>query len=319
MIFLLVLPSLMPMVASLQYGLNGYVEYHEGDVGVVIAAPHGGLMDPDSIPNRSWGTIEPDSYTRDLALVTADSVTQTLGGRKPHLIILNLKRKKLDANRDIVEAAQGNSDAMQAWLDYHGFIDQAKEVHGVGVVIDLHGQSHRKNSTEMGYLLSTNSLNRGDFSTRSSVKSLTEQLGVSDKEMITGNNSIGAFLEEEGYLAFPSPRQPSPGDWDYFPGGYTVERHSEGTFDSISVETPREVRIDAGRPTRVKFGKALGKAIANFYKTNYKLEYRRLVRGLTGYRKGLVPAGSAQASQFLGQITNPSLLSSTKLQEIKGK
>ena len=55
-------------------------------------------------------------------------------------------------------------------------------------------------------------------------------------------------------------------------GGYTVERHGsrdQGTFDSVSVETPREVRIDAGRDTRVEFGQALGRAIAQFYVANY--------------------------------------------------
>ena len=55
-------------------------------------------------------------------------------------------------------------------------------------------------------------------------------------------------------------------------GNYTVERHGsrdQGTFDSISVETPREVRIDAGRDTRVEYGQALGRAIAKFYVANY--------------------------------------------------
>jgi len=290
-IMLLLLSLLLrALVEGIEYGQNGYIEYHKGEVGLVIAAPHGGFMDPDTIPDRSWGTVEPDSFTRDLALVVAEEVTKQLGGRKPHLVISNLKRKKLDPNREVVEAAQGNPEAMQAWLDYHTFIDKATAVHEVGVVIDLHGQSHRKNSTEMGYLLSTESLNKGDFDLdRSSMMSLSKQLDLSGEEVMAGNNSLGSFLEVEGYKAFPSPRQPSPGDWAYFPGGYTVVRHSKGTFDSISVETPREVRIDAGRPTRVKFGEALGRALANYYRTNYKQAYRRIVRGLTGYQSGLVP------------------------------
>jgi len=51
-----------------------------------------------------------------------------------------------------------------------------------------------------------------------------------------------------------------------------VERHGSrdrGSFDSISVETPREVRIDAGRQSRIRFGQALGRAIAQFYLDNY--------------------------------------------------
>ena len=51
-----------------------------------------------------------------------------------------------------------------------------------------------------------------------------------------------------------------------------MERHGSrdgGNFDSISVETPREVRIDVGRAARVKFGQSLGRAIAQFYVANY--------------------------------------------------
>ena len=42
-----------------------------------------------------------------------------------------------------------------------------------------------------------------------------------------------------------------------------------GKFDAILVETPREVRIDAGRVTRIRFGEALGRAIAEFFRDNY--------------------------------------------------
>jgi len=277
-------------IFCVEYGIDGFIEYHKGDVGIIVAAPHGGLIGPDSIPDRRWGTIEPDDHTRHLAFAVGEGITQELDGREPNLVISNLKRRKLDPNRDIEEAAQGSPLAMQAWLDYHGFIDDAKAEFVQGVVIDLHGQSHRKNSTEMGYLLSTESLNKGDFDiARSSVRSLAEKLQLSGEEVMAGENSIGDFLEREEYLAFPSSRQPSPGDWQYFPGGYTVVRHSKGTFDAISVETPREVRIEVDKAGRHKFGVALGKAIAKFYKKNYKLEYRNIKRGLDGYRRGIVP------------------------------
>jgi len=247
-----------------------YIEYHPGEVGIVIAVPHGGFMEPESIPDRSWGTVETDSFTRDLGWIVADSVAQHLDGRRPHLVLSNLKRTKLDPNREIVEAAQGNPDAEIAWLEYHGFIDSSKALHNGGVVIDLHGQSHHKNSSEMGYILTAEDLNNGNFDIdRSSVYTLAQQLGLSGRVIIAGPSSFGSYLEYEGYDAFPSARQPTPGDWAYFPGYYTVERHSNGSFDSISVETPSEVRISAGRPARVKFGQALGLALANFYRDMY--------------------------------------------------
>ena len=81
-------------------------------------------------------------------------------------IICGDKRNKntKTSNRDIKEAVQGDPKAEEAWREYHGFIDEAKAKEGLGLVIDLHGQGHspRKNSTELGYLLSTAQLNEGD-------------------------------------------------------------------------------------------------------------------------------------------------------------
>jgi len=253
-------------------GSSGFVEYTGGNVGIVIAVPHGGLLDSSRIPKRRYGTVEGDDHTKELGEVVSNAICKTLG-RCPHLVISNLKRTKLDPNRDIIEAAQGNPKAEEAWREYHGLIDEAKQKERVGVVIDLHGQSHRRNSTELGYLLSSAQLNRGDFnSAQSSVKQLARSSGRSGKDVMAGSRSLGAYLEEKGYKAFPSPREPSPGRQAYFPGFYTVERHGSrdgDNFDSISVETPREVRIDAGRAARVKFGQSLGRAIAQFYVANY--------------------------------------------------
>ena len=49
-------------------------------------------------------------------------------------------RTKLDPNREINEAAQGNELAMQAFDEFHGFITQAKNEIQRGIVFDLHGQ-----------------------------------------------------------------------------------------------------------------------------------------------------------------------------------
>ena len=182
----LLLATLQISDCLLRLGSDGLVEYREGDVGIVIAVPHGGSRDSSDIPNRRYGISEGDDHTKELGEVVSNSICRNLG-KCPHVIISNLKRSKLDPNRDITEAAQGNPKAGQAWKEYHGFIDEAKEKEGLGIVIDLHGQSHRRNSTELGYLLSTNQLNRGDFdSEQSSVKQLARRLGRSGKEIMTG-------------------------------------------------------------------------------------------------------------------------------------
>ena len=41
-------------------------------------------------------------------------------------------------------------------------------------------------------------------------------LGISGRDLIAGDQSFGAMLEQEGYFAVPSPRQPFPGTcFDY--------------------------------------------------------------------------------------------------------
>ncbi len=64
----------------------------------------------------------------------------------------------------------------------------------------------------MGYLLYTDELNAGDYDAdKTSVKLLAEETGLSGEELLTGEGSLGAMLEELGYKALPSPRQPAPG------------------------------------------------------------------------------------------------------------
>ena len=92
----------------------------------------------------------------------ADEIEVQLGLR-PHLVLSNLKRTKLDPNREVNEAAQGNAEAVQAYETFHGFIETASEAVGRGVLFDLHGQSHEQNSTECGYLVRTEDLNSGNY------------------------------------------------------------------------------------------------------------------------------------------------------------
>ena len=52
-----------------------------------------------------------------------------------------LCRTKLDPNREINEAAQGDELAIDAYNTFHGYISAAIEaVGGRGILFDLHGQ-----------------------------------------------------------------------------------------------------------------------------------------------------------------------------------
>ena len=70
-----------------------------------------------------------------------------------------------------------------------------------------------------------------------------------DLDLIAGPESFGAMLESEGYLAFPSPRQPRPGKDKYLRGGFITRCHGSAAlqqtsatlpvYDAIQLETPR--------------------------------------------------------------------------------
>ena len=72
-----------------------------------------------------------------------------------------------------------------------------------------------QNSSELGYLLSTSTLNDLDYDVnRTSVRLLAEEKNMEGEELLIGPESFGAMIESEGYKALPSPRQPSPGKRD---------------------------------------------------------------------------------------------------------
>jgi N-formylglutamate amidohydrolase len=58
----------------------------------------------------------------------------------------------------------------------------------------------------------------------------------------------------------------------YYSGGYITQKHGSscgGSVDAIQLETPKEVRVDGGEEKRERFAKALGRAIATFYRIHY--------------------------------------------------
>ena len=71
---------------------------------------------------------------------------------------------------------------------------------------------HGQNSTELGYLISTGDLNEQYYYARNtSVRALASRTGMDGRTLTTGADSLGAYFEEEGCKAVPSPRQPYPG------------------------------------------------------------------------------------------------------------
>lgn len=231
------------------FGRNSYVEYLAGDLPLVLSAPHGGYLQPDEIADRGYGVTDQDRNTQELIREIADEAFQ-LTGHYPHVVICNLHRIKLDANREVVEAAQGDPFAAHAWREYHAFIEEAEQTvtreYGRGMYFDLHGHGHDIQRLELGYLLSAaelalpdSLLNDPSLMLKSSIRALALQADTGFAGLVRGPSSLGALLATRGFPAVPSPTDPDPAGAPYFTGGYDTQRHGSrdgGTVSGIQVE-----------------------------------------------------------------------------------
>mmetsp|Transcript_21936 Transcript_21936/g.46300 ORF Transcript_21936/g.46300 Transcript_21936/m.46300 type:complete len:397 (-) Transcript_21936:145-1335(-) len=100
---------------------------------LVISAPHGGDLKPAYIADRATsGPYCPstcktakDSYTKEISELLQEKFIQNYC-KVPFLVINHLHRSKLDANREISEAAQGVALAAEAWMKFHTYISMAQ-------------------------------------------------------------------------------------------------------------------------------------------------------------------------------------------------
>jgi hypothetical protein len=161
--------TIQPVPDQSYYGRSQYVQYFPGELPVVLSAGHGGDLLPGEIPDRTYGTTVQDANTMDLALRVRQAIKDQTGSW-PHLVVSHLRRIKLDPNREIVEAAQGNLAAERAWWEYHTYIKRARQIieadFGEGYYIDLHGHGHTIQRLELGYLLSSSQLASSDEALR---------------------------------------------------------------------------------------------------------------------------------------------------------
>lgn len=264
---------------------NDYVEYLHGNLPIIISIPHGGEKTPNNIPDRSCDTcvIVNDAFTQELGRLIIENIYHQTGCY-PHVIINRLHRKKLDANREINEAAQGNLEAENAWEFYQSSIENSKtfvnSAYSKGLFIDLHGHAHTNQRLELGYLISKGNLMLSDedldannYAENSSIKNLAEnnlnELNFS--ELLRGQSSFGSQVSNFGYPSVPSHDDQTPLESEaYFSGGYNTMIHGSslgGVIDAIQVECNQDVRFDES--AREEFAEVLTEAIILFLETHY--------------------------------------------------
>jgi len=267
------------------FGRNNYIEYIAGNSPYIFSAPHDGALTPTEIPNRAGNiTTGHDTNVQDLIRKIGQSVF-TREGRYPHIIICHLDRIKLDANRELAEATQGNPYAVQAWKEWHSFIDtsaqQVQKGFGKGFYIDLHGYtSHPIQRLEIGYLLSGTALSLSDaalnsptYINSSSIRTMVTTSGLSLSQLLHGPRSLGSFFENRGYQAVPSEKQPNPGSAEYFSAGidgYNTQRHGSlngGPISGVQIECNMTGVRDTEN-ARKNFAEAFADVVKNYTSQN---------------------------------------------------
>ena len=262
-------------------GHRDYVEFIPGELPFIISAPHGGTQRPDDIPDRAYGITSRDFATDEIAHLLAEALDDLTGGR-PHLVVVHLHRIKLDANRPIEEAAQGDPLAQRLWREYHGFIEAAKawvtEHFGEGFYMDLHGHGLRNQRLQLGYLLTSTDLEQSNDEldetwaiSKSSLRTLVKTSPHSHSQMVRGEVSLGAFYEQEGYPTVPSPAQPDPGGERFFSGGHNTRLHGSrdgGPISGFQLELNRE-GVRNTPEQRQAFAETNARVINRFFQTHF--------------------------------------------------
>jgi len=266
------------------WGTNQYIQYRAGNLPIIISAPHGGYLRPDEIPDRTWGSRGQDFRSKEYTIEVFDNMFEITGGY-PHVIINELHRIKLDANRDIGEAAQGDPLAEQAWHEFHDYIEDARDTveaqYGRGHYFDFHTNGHDAQWVEMGLALTASDLNRSDgeldsatYRNKCTIRSLANTPGISFPEIVRGETSMGGLMEGRGFKSVPSPAYPHPGGEGYYYTGYNSWHHgsrSGGTIDGTQVETHYGFLPD---DIRHVFSDALTESIIDFMEIHYGFDLR---------------------------------------------
>ena len=230
-------------VGKSYFGRNNYVEYIPGELPIVISAPHGGALKPGEAADRTYGTTGSDRNTVELSLAVRDALIDATG-YAPHVILSHLHRSKLDPNREIVEAAQGDPFAENAWHEFQDWIKQARVFvagdYDRGLYFDMHGHGHSIPRVEIGYLLSGSDLNQYDDALnnmtmveKTSIRDLGRHAPETFSELLRGPKSFGGFLGDEGVRSIPSPGDPSPGSDPYWTGGYNTREHGSRSLSEV--------------------------------------------------------------------------------------
>jgi len=259
---------------------NHYIEYFDGNLPIILSAPHGGNEKPSDIQTRTKGVFDKDDFTLEL---TKDIVKEFYKRTKstPYAVIATISREKVDINRDPYEAYEDESASIP-YNQFHYLIKSSKKSiekkFGKGLYVDIHGQSHPKGYLEFGYLLDNDILKLHETELKanqnnSSIKTLKNFSKESFIDQLRGPHSLGSLMCNHGFDSIPSIKLPYASDGNYFEGAYDTIRYGSldgGNISGIQVEFPYLGCRDT-EENRKKCAEAFVDSILKFMETHFQL------------------------------------------------
>jgi N-formylglutamate amidohydrolase len=228
-----------------EINFNQLVEFHQGNLPLIITVPHGGSFKYESLPDREDGILGIDSKTIEIALQIIQYLKKynsTLEDMNlsPSYVISLIHRSKIDFNRDEFNAFNQNSNlAKNVYNYYHQKIAQIiqnnLDTFNSSLLIDIHGFESDKRPEgyrDVDIVLGSNNL-----------KSI---LGYSVPKKNWGKNIRGKLvkaLNRAGILVAPGHHLRR----EYvLTGGYTTSKYGASNIvnsQSIQIEFSDRVRI----------------------------------------------------------------------------
>lgn len=273
-----------------------FIRYEPGHLPILLSAPHGGYLEPDSLKDRTCSgcVTTRDEFTQELT----DEISRALfeaTGKRPYVVVNLLARIKMDANRDMATGADGDPHAITAWQAFHGSMADAHADitarFGRGLVFDVHAHGHAIQRLELGYLpdeaeyrvpdaeLDASRGNRNTFNAL-----VADNVnGLTFSQLVRGPSSLGQMYEDRGYPAVPSRNQPFPLEGEpYFAGGYISQQYGSrhgGSIDGVQVEANRHgVRHTADQ--RRAFADSTALILIDFFRTHYGIDLLSMTSGV---------------------------------------
>ena len=257
-----------PGTARAQGFAERFVTTIQGDLPIILSAPHGGRDRLPGLPDRTPPT--PDQAKKFAAwggfvggagdtgtLEIAERVAQRLKarfGKSPYLVVNRAQRRYLDANRpaELAYDLPGDNGPKEIHDAYHRALGEMRQDvirrFGRGIVLDIHGQA-----TEKGTVFRGTNFERA-------VNSLLKRSG---RAALDGPSSVFGGLAARGYLVNPPIGSDARED-RFYGGGFITQSYGSangGAVDAIQIEFGSDFRTPQRRD---RTADDLAEAIAAF-------------------------------------------------------